>query len=377
MIQNNAPAARTSQVPRHDRGLQAQIIHDIDTGQLSQAAAAQLHGIARTTICSWMNRKAGLDADQQFIDFFISPPGLALLHRLVCALHFVFGLVGLGSSRLMSHFLQLSGLSCFVASSKTVCNGRHQHMLKLTGSFAKQQQEHLARLMRADQHGAKRQISLCCDETFHPEVCLVAIEPFSNFIVLEHYAEDRKASTWILDARTALRQLPVAVTQVVADGAGALAAMAKHFDAHLSPDLMHLLQPVSRKVLAPAAGKLSKAYSDGTDPRILEALKTDFEQIQSAVLEIKTAYHPVNLSNGHWQSCAGASGRIEKAFELLQQGVERMGLGKSARDAVSKSAGHIGEMIQTLGRAQKQRQQLLCQVELQQREAVDARARGA
>ena len=34
------------------------------------------------------------------------------------------------------------------------------------------------------------------DETFHPEICLVAIEPVSNFILLERYAADRSAATW-------------------------------------------------------------------------------------------------------------------------------------------------------------------------------------
>ena len=34
--------------------------------------------------------------------------------------------------------------------------------------------------------------ALCEDETFHPAVCLVAIEAASNFIVLEEYAESRR-----------------------------------------------------------------------------------------------------------------------------------------------------------------------------------------
>ena len=30
-----------------------------------------------------------------------------------------------------------------------------------------------------------REISVCQDETFHPQTCLVAIEPVSNFLLLE------------------------------------------------------------------------------------------------------------------------------------------------------------------------------------------------
>jgi hypothetical protein len=39
-------------------------------------------------------------------------------------------------------------------------------------------------------------ITVCEDETFHPEIYLVAIEPVSNFIVLEKYVPNRKAETW-------------------------------------------------------------------------------------------------------------------------------------------------------------------------------------
>ncbi|MFK5953981.1 MAG: hypothetical protein QM498_13040, partial [Desulfobacterium sp.] len=33
-------------------------------------------------------------------------------------------------------------------------------------------------------------ITLCEDETFHPQTCLVAIEPESNYIILEKVAQN-------------------------------------------------------------------------------------------------------------------------------------------------------------------------------------------
>ena len=39
-------------------------------------------------------------------------------------------------------------------------------------------------------------VTVCEDETFHPAPCLVAIEPVSNFILLEGYVERRDAKTW-------------------------------------------------------------------------------------------------------------------------------------------------------------------------------------
>jgi len=40
----------------------------------------------------------------------------------------------------------------------------------------------------------QKEITVCQGETLHPETCLVAIEPVSNFILLEKYADSRKAS---------------------------------------------------------------------------------------------------------------------------------------------------------------------------------------
>ena len=41
-----------------------------------------------------------------------------------------------------------------------------------------------------------RELAVCEDETFYSDVCLVAIEPVSNCILVEQYAPDRTAATW-------------------------------------------------------------------------------------------------------------------------------------------------------------------------------------
>jgi len=40
---------------------------------------------------------------------------------------------------------------------------------------------------RLGQQMPESNITLCEDETFHPPICLVAIEPVSNFLILEAY----------------------------------------------------------------------------------------------------------------------------------------------------------------------------------------------
>lgn len=56
-----------------------------------------------------------------------------------------------------------------------------------------------------------RKITTCQDEMFHPEPCLVALAPVSNFILLERYAPTRTAAAWQAAMAEALKDLPVQV----------------------------------------------------------------------------------------------------------------------------------------------------------------------
>lgn len=76
----------------------------------------------------------------------------------------------------------------------------------------------------------KRKNSLCEDETFHPQICLVAIEPVSNFLILEAYAEKNDAATWNNEIDSALHPFLVDVIQCVTDEATALLS---HAQSHL------------------------------------------------------------------------------------------------------------------------------------------------
>lgn len=281
------------------------------------------------------------------VAFFSSCAGLAFLHRLILAVHFVFGLLALGSSRHIETFLRLSGLSAFVASSKTTANKTQRQILSVINDFEHEQRASLAGRMRADLGGDVRDISMSADETFHPQICLVAIEPVTNFILLETYAPDRKAPTWILTAREALRDMPVQVVQVVADGAGALAAMAQHFGAHLSPDLMHILQPTVQSVLSAATRKAEAATGADAD-----RLAGELERLREALREIREGYHPVDLASGQLMTTAMSTARVEAGFETIDSVIEEMELSDKSRKGLSKSKRRVDEMILTLGRAE-------------------------
>jgi hypothetical protein len=94
-------------------------------------------------------------------------------------------LVGPCGIRLVCLFLELSGLDRFVAASY----GPHQKvsvaMEEAVVAFDQEEKKRLAAGMEP------KQITVCQDETFHPEICLVAIEPVSNFILLEKYADSQ------------------------------------------------------------------------------------------------------------------------------------------------------------------------------------------
>jgi hypothetical protein len=89
---------------------------------------------------------------------------------------------------------------------------------------------------------APKAISVCEDENFHgSQPCLVAIEPLSNFILLETYQPRRDADTWNSALRSAVQGLPVTVVQVTSDLAKGIQAHAREgLGTHHSPDLMHV-----------------------------------------------------------------------------------------------------------------------------------------
>ena len=105
-----------------------------------------------------------------------------------------------------------------------------------------------------------KEITVCEDETFHPETCLVAIEPVSNYILLETYAPDRKAETWTETLSQSLHDMPVSVVQATSDeGRGLCHHIEQDLGVHHSPDLFHVQQAASKATSAPLAARVRQA----------------------------------------------------------------------------------------------------------------------
>ena len=73
-------------------------------------------GIPEPTLRRWMQRQEQIEAPDEVVAFFESPEGVLFLHRLVLAAQFTMGFVTPIGVRNLCKFLELSGLSPFVAS---------------------------------------------------------------------------------------------------------------------------------------------------------------------------------------------------------------------------------------------------------------------
>ncbi|MCP4166995.1 MAG: hypothetical protein GY759_14055 [Chloroflexi bacterium] len=74
----------------------------------SQRQVAEELAIPRSTLQHWLKRKEQIDADPALVAFLESPTGVAFLHRLVLAAHFVITLMGPCGVRMVCLFLELT-----------------------------------------------------------------------------------------------------------------------------------------------------------------------------------------------------------------------------------------------------------------------------
>jgi hypothetical protein len=150
------------------------------------------------------------------------------------SLHLVITLRAAGGVRLVCECLQLSGLAGLVGASYGSQQAMNAAVQEAVVAAATAQRAALAVGMPA------RELAACVDETFHPAICLVAIEPCSNYILAEGYAADRTAATWRQFLQQALTDLPVTVIQGGSDEAGALRHLIEQdLGAARASDLFH------------------------------------------------------------------------------------------------------------------------------------------
>ena len=351
----------------------------------SQREFAKDAGIPRGTLRHWVKRKNSLDASPVVIEFFESPEGLAFLHRLLTAAIFIFTKVGIASIHNISEFIKLSGLLPFIAGSYTSQCRASNKMDDFIIEFGENEQQRLSKIMRP------KKITLAEDETFHPQTCLVSIEPYSNYIIAEKYSENRKGETWTKLIEESIEGLPVEVIQITSDGGtGLLNHALNGFNAHHSPDCFHVPHEIGKGASGALASKLKKTWKalnqstqqvekivkkihrhvgkHGTskeeyyhqlEAQLDEAVEQEQDclidhenaqknqkTVQIAKAGIGTIYHPFNIKTGEKQTS-------EKVSELLNDGFEQIDnaiadLSERCKERVAKAHRVVKKMTATL-----------------------------
>jgi len=252
--------------PRWERTRRAVLFErygDLQAQGLSHRQAAKLLNVPRSTLQAWQAYHESLDASPAVVAFFHSPAGLAFLHRLVLAAHLVCVEVGACGIRLVCLLLTLTGLDRFVAASYGAQQQVNRQVEEAIVTYRHEEHARLAKDMPT------KAITLAKDETFTGGLCLIAIEPKSNFIVLEQAAPGRDHDTWHALMEQALAGLNCQVIQATSDEApGLLAYVEHHLGAHHSPDLFHVPHELVKAVSGPMATKqraAAKAASEAQE----------------------------------------------------------------------------------------------------------------
>ncbi len=351
----------------------------------SQRQFAKQKGVARSTLQYWLARKASIDDSPAVVDFMESPDGITFLHRLVTAAHFVFTKDGVASIHNVSTFLEISGLGVFVGSSYSTQRRISNRMDDLIIEFEKVEQPKLIQNMPI------KKISLAEDETFHPQICMVSIEPVSNYIVVEKYVQRRDAETWNAVLNESLRGLPVEVIQVASDEArGLISHTIKGLNAHHSSDCFHVSHEIGKGTsgaLAAAIRKAEKEYACAVkvtekekinkeryaakQPKLTPDHPSNFEEkvalaekreaqaksaldiarqkqetVRTAKAEIGKVYHPYNTETGAKQDSQKVSQLLEACFEDIQRGTKD--LSERCTQRIEKAHRVVENMVATI-----------------------------
>jgi hypothetical protein len=392
VLAQNAPPSPASQVPPtrrlyRDRAHQARLLEQFrrQRPDAPQRAFARAQQVPRTTLQRWLRRRWPAKTTEPEVTFFESPAGVAFLHRLQIAAHLVMSLMGACGIRQVCQLFRYAGLDPFVACSYGAQQKVAQRLEQEVVRFGQQEQQRLGAQM------PPRTVTLVEDETFHPQPCLVAIEPVSNFIVLERYAPRRDAATWTQHLREALAGLPIQVVQVTSDeGKGLLRHTKTELGVHHSPDIFHVQYEISGGTAAPLAAQVRAAQAalDQTSeqlqqvlqqeqeaahkprgpgrpvdfPARIETAQEDLQQAQQAlrtkqahqqamqqtVRELAQVYHPFDLQTGLMRTEAEVNTDLGCLLNKARKGAQQAGLSAAAQGRIDKAARLVPALVATI-----------------------------
>jgi hypothetical protein len=347
-----------------------------DPQRCSQREYARQQGIPRATLGDWLRQDTPPGVDPLLAAFLRSSAGERFQRRLVLVLFLVFHLQGACGLRLLGKFLSLTGLDAFVASSYGALHTFGARLEELLADFARDERARLAEGM------LERLVALITDEHFHgASPCLVAIEPVSDFIVVEEYQPQRDALTWTAAIRGGLTGLPLKVVLLTSDEArGLICCAEKHLQVQHLPELFHgqrdlgqpLFGPLRRQTEAarknleqqrqvtqhwrdakerasqepPHPGRpldfdfritLASGMEQG-DARNLEVCVQREQQAQQALRGLADDYHPFDARTGQPLTAEQVQQRLQQRLSVLEQITQEAQLGGKATAALAGGA---------------------------------------
>jgi hypothetical protein len=358
----------------------------LHAGHSQRQVAAQL-GVARSTLQDWcLPAAVGGEVPAALQAFVQTPDGVRWLQRQVVVAQFVITLLAGAGVRVVCQFLELSGLSAFVGASYGTQQQINAALESAVVALAEEQRRALAEGM------PPRQVTVCEDETFHPEVCLVGLEPVSNFILLEQYAKDRTAATWTQALTAAWEGLAVEVIQGTSDeGKGLVSHVQSALGAHHSPDLFHVQHEVVKATSLPLARQVKQAeaavaqargqwqaareaqaaferqpqpargrppaFEARTQATLVALGQAERDQQQAlqqqtdareCVRELSALYHPYDLQTGRAQPVERVAQRIGDAWARVHQLAETADLPSRARERIEKAKRVTTQLLATI-----------------------------
>jgi hypothetical protein len=380
-VVQDMPQINPGSQPRWDRFERADLFQqyqELRTQGLSERQVAKALHVPRTTLQAWRQWRDTLDICPHVAEFFQSGLGLAFLHRLVIALHLACVEVGACGIRIACLFLNLTGLDRFVAASygaQQRVNSQVEH------AIVDYRQSETARLAK---DMPEKEITVTQDETFTGGLCLITMDPESNFIIVEQAAQARDQTTWNEFMEPALAQLNCRVIQSTSDEASGLLAYVEHYlEAHHSPDLFHVQHELVKAVSAPMATKeraAHKAASEATEQ--LERLQSHPEPTDDepgkrrpgrppkTPVSLEQAEQALEAASREHQRLAGQREQVHQHirgighdyhFVDLERGVRRNG-----RLIAADLQGHI-DAIRTIAEQERLSQSCLERIEKAER----------
>jgi Family of unknown function (DUF6399) len=311
---------------RFERADQFEHYRKLHAQGVSQRQAAKQLQVPRTTLQAWRIWHDTLDICPHVAEFFQKGPGLAFLHRIVIAVHLVCVEVGACGIRLVCLLLNLTGLDRFVAASY---GAQQQVNRRVEEAMVAYRHDETARLA---QDMPRKAITVTQDETFTGGLCLVSMDPESNFIILEQLAQARDQTTWDALMAPALEQLNCQGMQSTSDEAPGLLAYVEHYlEAHHSPDLFHVQHELVKAVSGPMATKERAAH------KALSEARDQLEQVHA--YQQNAGDEPEKRGPGRPPKAPVSLEHAEQALEAASREHERLA---QQREHVVKSIRGIG-----------------------------------